>query len=59
MLALFGNPPDEFQQAYGDLEVGWQDRRVIYQLFPGLVHLRLFGSGYASMVDRLLSRLGV
>ena len=58
MLTLFGSPPDEFLQAYGPLDAGWQQRRAAYQTFPALVHLRLFGQGYAGMVDRLLSSLG-
>ena len=58
MLSLFGSPPEEFQQAYGSLDIGWQERRAAYQLFPALVHLRLFGHGYAGMVDRLLGSLG-
>jgi len=36
-----------------------EERRPIYQLFPAMVHLRLFGDPYATMVDRLLIRLGV
>ncbi len=58
MLSLFGAPSEEFEQAYGPLEPGWEERRAVYQLFPALVHLRLFGDGYAAMVDRLLIRLG-
>lgn len=58
MLALFGEPPEEFWAAYGPREPGWRDRRGVYQLFPALVHLRLFGSGYAPMVDRLLKSVG-
>ena len=58
MLTLFDGPPDEFFESYGPLEEGWEERRAIYQLFPALVHLRLFGAGYAGMVDRLLARLG-
>lgn len=54
MLTLFDAPPDEFWSAYGDLEAGWEQRRPIYQLFPALVHLRLFGAAYAPMVERLL-----
>jgi len=57
MLSLFGSPPEEFEHAYGPLEEGWEKRRHVYQLFPALVHLRLFGQGYAPMVERLLSRL--
>jgi fructosamine-3-kinase len=59
MLTLFDAPPGEFWDAYGPLEPGWEDRRDAYQLFPALVHLRLFGSGYAALVDRLLHRLEV
>jgi fructosamine-3-kinase len=55
MLTLFGEPPDEFWSSYGEPEPGWERRRPIYQLFPALVHLRLFGGPYAGMVDRLLS----
>jgi fructosamine-3-kinase len=59
MLTLFDTPPEEFWSAYGALEAGWEERRSVYQLFPALVHLRLFGPSYGGMVDRLLSRLGV
>jgi fructosamine-3-kinase len=57
MLTLFGAPPDEFWQSYGSLEPGWRERLPVYQLFPALVHLRLFGASYAALVDRLLDRL--
>lgn len=30
----------------------------IYQLWPALVHLLLFGEGYRSMVERLLTEAG-
>jgi fructosamine-3-kinase len=58
MLCLFGSPPQDFWNTYGPLRQGWQTRRPIYQLFPALVHLRLFGDGYADMVDRLLKLSG-
>lgn len=57
MLTLFDTPPDDFWESYGALEQGWEERRPIYQLFPALVHLRLFGTGYDGMVDRLLTQL--
>ncbi|MDB5672042.1 MAG: Fructosamine-3-kinase [Alphaproteobacteria bacterium] len=57
MLSLFDTPPPEFWEAYST-EPGWEDRRPIYQLFPALVHLRLFGATYAGMVDRLLKAAG-
>ncbi len=58
MLTLFASPPPEFWDAYGAPDPGWEERQAIYQLFPALVHLRLFGASYAAMVDRLLTRLG-
>lgn len=59
MLSLFAVPPPEFEQSYGGMEPGWEERRAVYQLFPALLHLRLFGQSYASLADRLLTRLGV
>jgi fructosamine-3-kinase len=58
MLDLFSTPPDEFRDAYGALEPGWRERQPIYQLFPALAHVRLWGSGYHAMVDRLLAAVG-
>ena len=58
MLSLFDTPPESFLEAYGALSPGWEERRTVYQLFPALVHLRLFGAGYAGLVDRLLSSAG-
>ena len=55
MLRLFDTPPDDFYEAYGALDEEAEDRLPIYQLFPALVHLRLFGATYAPMVDRLLA----
>lgn len=58
MLTFFGEPPPHFWESYGELHPGWEERRLIYQLFPALVHLRLFGATYGPIVDRLLTRLG-
>ncbi|WP_101065435.1 fructosamine kinase family protein [Roseovarius salinarum] len=58
MLTLFGNPPGAFWDGYGALTEGAADRRPVYQLWPALVHLRLFGAGYRGMVSGLLDRLG-
>ena len=59
MLCLFGAPDEAFWDAYGPLAPGWEERRPAYQLFPALVHLRLFGPSYASLVERLLEAVGV
>jgi fructosamine-3-kinase len=59
MLTLFDRPDAAFFHAYGHLEPGHGERRSVYQLWPALVHLRLFGSGYRPLVERLLSAAGV
>lgn len=59
MLALFGRPGPAFIESYGTPQADWPERCAIYQLWPALVHLRLFGAGYGPMVDGLLSRLGL
>jgi fructosamine-3-kinase len=58
MLSLFGRPSAAFYEAYGTLEPGHQERLILYQLWPALVHLRLFGDGYRPLVERLLSEAG-
>lgn len=58
MLTLFGAPPLAFFEGYGAPAEGWDARRPIYQLWPALVHLRLFGAGYRPMVERLLAVAG-
>lgn len=59
MLDLFCSPPPAFRDGYGALDSGWQERQPVYQLFPALTHVRLWGAGYLKMVDRLLAACGV
>ena len=59
MLSLFGAPNAALFASYGPLDTGYQQRLPIYQLWPALVHLRLFGQGYRPLVDRLLTASGV
>jgi fructosamine-3-kinase len=51
MLALFGCPHlDVLVAAYDEaapLASGWRTRVPLHQLFPLLVHVVLFGRGYA------------
>lgn len=54
MLTLFGAPDAAFWDGYR-VEAGWPERRPIYQLWPAIVHLLLFGEAYRPMVGRLLS----
>ena len=61
MLELFGSLPGEFLQAYAEvapLPDGVVRRRLVYQLVPLLVLVRLFGAGYLDGVARRLDRLG-
>jgi fructosamine-3-kinase len=52
MLALFGCPHlDVVRSAYSGespLAAGWEQRIGLHQLFPLLVHVVLFGAGYAA-----------
>jgi len=59
MLQMFDYPGDAFFSSYGELEPGHEERLNIYRLWPAVVHLRLFGSGYRPLVERLLTELGV
>ncbi|MBI5668631.1 MAG: fructosamine kinase family protein [Chloroflexi bacterium] len=36
----------------------FEERRDLYNLYPLLVHVRLFGGGYVGAVDRILRRFG-
>ncbi|NWG16383.1 MAG: fructosamine kinase family protein [Chloroflexi bacterium] len=36
----------------------FEERRDLYNLYPLLVHVRLFGGGYVASVDRILRRFG-
>ena len=57
MLQVFGSPPDALFTD-SDLTPGWRGRVPVYQLWPMLVHLRLFGDGYRGRVESLLSECG-
>jgi fructosamine-3-kinase len=57
MMKLFGGFSERTFAAYHEahpLASGWRDRLKIYQLYPLLVHVNLFGAGYVgSVVDTL------
>lgn len=60
---LFGTFSKPFFQAYEEIHPlapgFFEERRDIYNLYPLLVHVRLFGGGYALQVDSVLRRFGV
>ena len=58
MLALFGPIPPGFRKSYGPERPGETARRPIYQLWPALVHVALFGATYHGLVASLLDQAG-
>jgi len=60
---LFGSFREPFFETYEEItpirEGFWEARRDLYNLYPLLVHLRLFGGDYARSIDSILNRLGV
>lgn len=60
MTQLFGGFPKEFYSEYQStfpMEEGWEKRIQIYQLYPLLIHLNLFGSSYLHSVKSIISQL--
>jgi fructosamine-3-kinase len=60
---LFGSFGDGFHDRYRELRGGpdsgfWDERRHLYNLYPLLVHVRLFGGSYVDDVRRVLARFG-
>lgn len=59
---LFGGFDPRFYSAYQEakpLEQGYEERKNIYNLYPLMVHVNLFGTSYLSGVERTLGRFGV
>lgn len=56
---LFGGFDPQFYTAYQEvkpLEIGYEERFSLYNLYPLLVHLNLFGAGYLSGIERTLKQ---
>lgn len=62
-IALMGGLDPVFFDAYNEVSaidaVFETTRKPIYQLWPLLVHVRLFGGGYGAQVEQILTRFGV
>lgn len=60
---LFGTFSDAFFRRYAELRPiapgFFEERRDLYNLYPLLVHVRLFGGSYVSSVESILRHLGV
>lgn len=57
MTQLFGGFHPNFYHAYNHawpMEKDWQQRMDIFNLYPLLVHVNLFGGGYAGQVLRII-----
>lgn len=60
MMHLFGGFDRKLFAAYHELyplQRGWEKRIEIYNLYPLLVHVNLFGGGYLSRVKAVLKRV--
>lgn len=59
MSTLFGGFTPEFYTSYDKeypLEPGWKERLDLYNLYPLLIHLNLFGSSYLGSILSILRR---
>jgi fructosamine-3-kinase len=59
MTYLFGGFNDAFYDTYNaefPLEAGWQERLPLFQLYPLLIHLLLFGGHYRESVKNILKK---
>lgn len=59
MSTLFGRFSPEFYRSYNQawpMESGWEERLDIYNLYPLLIHVNLFGGGYWGSVKSILKR---
>lgn len=59
MFGTFGRAFFDVYEALLPLEPGFHELRCdLYNLYPTLVHVRLFGAAYLAPIERLLARLG-
>lgn len=61
-ISLFDTFGEDFYARYDEIcpiEYGFfEERRDLYNLYPLLVHLRLFGGAYLGAIDRILRQFG-
>lgn len=60
-MQLFDSYPAAFYAAYQEvypLTSGWEERMDLYNLYPMLVHLNLFGGSYLGGVERIIHKYG-
>jgi fructosamine-3-kinase len=60
MFGTFGTAFFETYESLSPLEAGFHEvRKDLYNLYPTLVHVRLFGGSYLAAVERTLTRLSL
>jgi fructosamine-3-kinase len=60
MTELFGGFSPQFYQAYDrafPLDVGYKQRKTLYNLYHILNHFNLFGGGYGQQADRMMEQI--
>ncbi|WP_271254210.1 fructosamine kinase family protein [Pseudanabaena sp. Chao 1811] len=60
MTELFGGFPSQFYRAYNaayPLDVGYKERKTLYNLYHILNHFNLFGGGYGSQANRMIESI--
>jgi fructosamine-3-kinase len=60
MTELFGSFPADFYHAYKaayPLSTGYQQRKVLYNLYHILNHFNLFGGGYDAQANRMIDQI--
>ena len=61
-ISLFHTFGETFFKRYNELRpirAGFETRRDLYNLYPLLVHVRLFGEGYVRRVEEIVRRFGL
>ena len=59
MTALFGGFQNSFYDAYNEefpLQPGWKTRLDVWNLYPLLIHVNLFGTSYIRSLKEILDR---
>jgi fructosamine-3-kinase len=60
MTSLFGGFPEAFYQGYQSawpLESGYQERKVLYNLYHILNHFNMFGGSYAGQAEQMMKQV--
>jgi fructosamine-3-kinase len=60
MTELFGGFPAAFYQGYQQefpLEAGYQQRKILYNLYHILNHFNLFGGSYWAQANRMIDQI--